>query len=405
MLITDAFYAEAERIVNRVVTSTAQSPTLLVRFGHLAQQPLAGTVIGIGVLLLAYYWIGVFGATIVVDSLATYVFDGFLTPLFSKLIDPIPSAFVRDAIMDADFGLLPTGLFLALGIVLPVLFCFYLMQSVLEDSGYLPRLAVLFDRLFRWLGLNGHSLIPLVLGFSCITMAVITTRMLPTRKERIILTFLLIMGIPCAPLLAVMFVILGEMSWTASATLFGIIGSQILLAGYIAAKIIPGKLPDLIMEIPQMRIPRPAIVIRKTWRRTWEFMREAVPIFLAASFVVFLIDRVGGLTALEEAARPFIHGILGLPDEYVQVFIKTAIRRENGATELKHIRGSFDNVQLVVAMLVMTFLVPCINATIVIIKERGIKVSVVMLLAVAIWAITAGGLLNWACRSFGVTFS
>jgi ferrous iron transport protein B len=111
------------------------------------------------------------------------------------------------------------------------------------------------------------------------------------------------------------------------------------------------------------------------------------------------------LTALEEVARPFIHGILGLPDEYVQVFIKTAIRRENGATELKHIRGSFDNVQLVVAMLVMTFLVPCINATIVIIKERGIKVSVVMLLAVAIWAITAGGLLNWACRSFGVTFS
>jgi ferrous iron transport protein B len=195
------------------------------------------------------------------------------------------------------------------------------------------------------------------------------------------------------------------MSWTASATLFGIIGTQILLAGYLASKIIPGKLPDLIMEIPQMRIPRPAIVLRKTWRRTWEFMREAVPIFLVASFVVFLIDRAGGLRILEETARPFIHGVLGLPDEYVQVFIKTAIRRENGATELKHIRDRFDNVQLVVAMLVMTFLVPCINATIVIIKERGLKVSIAIFFTVAIWAVVAGGLLNLVCRSFGITFS
>ncbi len=404
-LISDSFYSEAERIVDRVVTSTPASPSLLVRFGHFAQQPVKGTLVGIGVLILAYYWVGVFGATFIVDNLSSHVFDGFLIPLCEKVVSIIPSAFVREAIIDPDFGLLPTGLFLAVGIVLPILFCFYLLQAVLEDSGYLPRLAVLFDRLFRWLGLNGQSLIPLVLGFSCITMAVITTRMLPTRKERIILTLLLILGIPCAPLLAVMIVILGKMPWTASVCIFGVIGSQIILAGYIADKLLHGELPDLILEIPNMRIPRLRIIFSKTWRRTWSFMKEAVPIFLSASFLIFVFDRIGGLTILERVLQPFIGGVLGLPDEFVQVFIKTAIRRENGATELEHVRDQFDNVQLVVTMLVMTFLMPCINATIVIIKELGLKVSVAILGTVACWAIVVGALTNLVCRGFGITFT
>ncbi len=403
-VVADAFYAEAERIVDRVVMSSTTSPSLLVRFGALAQRPLPGTLIGLCVLVLAYYWVGVFGATFVVDNLSANLFEKILIPGCDAVVNQIPSAFVRDAIMDPDFGLLPTGLFLAIGIVLPVLFCFYSLQAVLEDSGYLPRLAVLFDRLFRRLGLNGQGLIPLILGFSCIAMAVITTRMLPTRKERNILT-LLVVGIPCAPLLAVMIVILDKMPWTAGAVVFGLVGVRILVTGYIAAKVLPGKLPDLILEIPRMRIPRLRILLSKTWRRTWQFMREAVPIFLAASFIVFLIDRVGGLTALENLARPFVHGALGLPDQAVQIFIKTAIRRENGATELEHVRDHFDNVQLVVTMLVMTFVMPCINATVVIVKERGLKACLAILGTTVLSAVATGALVNMICRALGVTFT
>ncbi|MFH2000420.1 MAG: nucleoside recognition domain-containing protein, partial [Planctomycetota bacterium] len=405
LLFANAFYAQSDRIVDRVTTSEAGSPSLLVRFGRVAQRPLAGTLIAVCVMIAAYYWVGVFGATLVVDALGRYVFDGFLVPLCDKMVAPIPSEFLRDAIMDPDFGLLPSGLFLAVGLVLPVLFCFYLLQAVLEDSGYLPRLAVLFDRLFRWLGLNGQSLIPLILGFSCVTMAVITTRMLPSRKERIILTLLLILGIPCAPLLAVMLVILHKMPWTAGATVFGVIGLQILVAGYVASKLIPGKLPDLILEIPKMRIPRPGIVLSKTWRRTWSFMREALPVFLLASFVVFLFNRMGGLSLMETLFRPFMQGFLGLPDESVQVFIKTAIRRESGAAELSLLSSQFSNLQLVVALLVMTFLMPCINAAIVIIKERGLKVALSILFLVAVWAVVAGSLVNAVCRGLGITFT
>lgn len=403
-VLVDAYYEDAGRIAQRVVVSSARSPNLLVRFGTLAQRPFSGLLIGLGVLILAYHWVGVFGATFIVDNLSARLFEGVLIPFFSNLTAAIPSAFVRDAIMDPDFGLLPTGLFLAIGIVLPVLFCFYSLQAVLEDSGYLPRLAVLFDRLFRHIGLNGQGLIPLVLGFSCIAMAVITTRMLPTRKERNILT-LLVVGIPCAPLFAVMVVILGKMPWTAGFLIFGLVLVRIVVAGFVASKVIPGRLPDLIMEIPRMRVPRLRILWAKTWRRTWDFMREAVPIFLIASFVVFLFDRAGGLAVIEKAARPIVNGLLGLPDQAVQVFIKTAIRRESGATELEHLRGQFTNLQLVVTLLVMTFVMPCINATIVIIKERGLKPCLAIMATVVVSALTIGALTNLICRALGITFT
>ena len=404
VLIADSFHAAAEQIASRTVRTTAAGPDLLVTLGRWAQRPFPGLLIAAGVVVLAYYWIGAFGATFVADNISTHLFGGVLIPLCERLVAPIPSAFVRDAIMDTDFGLLPTGLFLALGIVLPVLFCFYMLQAVLEDSGYLPRLSVLFDRMFRWMGLNGQGLLPLVLGFSCVTMAVITTRMLPSRKERILLTLLLILAIPCAPLLAVMLVILAPMPWTAGAVVFGVLISQTLLVGFLASKLLPGELPDLILEIPRMRVPRPWVILAKTWRRTWHFMREALPIFLLASFAVFLIDRAGGLAVVESLARPVTRGLLGLPDEATQVFIKTAIRRESGATELNLLREQFDNVQLVVTMLVMTFLVPCINSIIVVVKERGLWTSAAIGATVVVWALGVGGAVNGLCRVLGVTF-
>ena len=128
--------------------------------------------------------------------------------------------------VDPDFGILPTGVFLALGLVMPVLFCFYLVFGILESSGYLPRLSILLDKIIRKMGLNGKGVIPLVMGFSCVTMAILTTRLLDTKKEKNIATFLLLLGMPCAPLIAVMLVILDNMPFTATLTVFGIIFAQ-----------------------------------------------------------------------------------------------------------------------------------------------------------------------------------
>ena len=147
-----------------------------------------------------YLFVGVFGATYLVDTINSTLFESFLIPLTAKLVSPIPNEFIKDMIIDPDFGILPTGVFLALGLVMPVLFCFYLAFGLLEDSGYLPRLSILLDKLFIKMGLNGKGVVPLVMGFSCVTMAILTTRMLGTKKERNIATFLLLLGMPCAPL-------------------------------------------------------------------------------------------------------------------------------------------------------------------------------------------------------------
>jgi len=406
ILFANLYNKKAEQIINAVqkVEPPIKNP-FLMKFGDWCTQLSTGVPIAIAALYIMYLFIGSFGATLLVDTINGVIFEGYLIPWTTKLVSPIPSAFIRDMVVDPDFGILPTGVFLALGLVLPVLFCFYFAFGILEDSGYLSRLSILLDKVFQKMGLNGKGVIPLVMGFSCVTMAILTTRMLDTEKEKNIATFLLLLGMPCAPLLAVMFIILGKMPLSASITVFGLIFSQIIIAGMIVNKILPGRRIPLLMEIPPMRLPKPLQILKMSAAKTYFFMKEAVPVFIMASLVVFLFERMGGLAALERAAEPVIHGFMGLPVKSVQVFIKTLIRRESGATEIEHLSSIYDNVQLVVNLLVMTFLTPCMNAIIVLFKERGSRAAIAIMSTVMIYAILIGSMVNYTCRLLGVTFS
>ncbi len=404
-LITDIIYREAERIAGAVTSQPADTPALARRLGDLAQHPVWGVPIALVVVALMYLWVGELGATRVVDALNGGLFQGVLVPWCERLLAPLPWTLLRDALLDQDFGLLTTGLFLAFGIVLPVLFFFYLAFAVLNQSGYLARLTILLDRLLRGVGLNGKGVLPLAMGFSCVTMALITTRMLETRRERMIASFLLMLGVPCAPLLAVMLVILGDMPLSAGLGVFAILGLQVALAGMAADRALHGRISDFIMELPALRVPDPWRVLTHTVRETWSFMREAVPWFLAASLLLFTADRLGGLDLLESVARPVTAGLLGLPDEAVQVFIKTLIRRENGATELDLVRAGFTNLQVVVTMLMMVLLTPCVNAVLVLYKEQGVRDATLLILAVTGWALTVGAIVFHGCRLLGITFA
>jgi ferrous iron transport protein B len=320
-------------------------------------------------------------------------------------VRPIPSAFVRGALVDPQFGVLTAGLFLAFGIVMPVLLCFYLFFGVLEESGYLPRFSVLLHQALRRIGLTGKGVVPLVMGCSCVTMALLTTRMLDTRKEKLIASFLLILAMPCAPLIAVMFVILGRMPAFATVFLFGLLFLQLVVAGWIANRLIPGHLSELILELPPMRMPVLRSVVVSSWRRTWAFMKEAVPWFLFAAFVIYVIHWAGGLRVLERGARPLVGDLLGLPDSAVQVFMKTIVRREAGAAELDHLRTGYSNLQLLVTLVVMIPLMPCVNALVVLFKERGLKATALILAVSTTYAIAAGALVNYGCQWLGVTFT
>jgi ferrous iron transport protein B len=405
-LLVNLYNIKAEQIVKEIqeVEPPRKSP-FLVTFGDWCTQLHTGIPIAVSVLFLIYLFVGTFGATFVVDTINGVLFEGYIIPWTAKLLDPIPSQFFKDMIIDPDFGILPTGVFLALGLVMPVLFCFYLVFGILESSGYLPRLSILLDKVFRKMGLNGKGVIPLVMGFSCVTMAILTTRLLDTKKEKNIATFLLLLGMPCAPLIAVMLVILDKMPFSATLTIFGIIFAQTFIAGFLANKILPGQGSPLIFEIPPIRLPKPVQVIKSASHKTYFFIKEAIPVFVYASLFVFLFERVGGLEIAEDLLRPLTNNFMGLPEKSVQVFIKTIIRRESGATELEHLRNTYTNLQLVVNLLVMTFLTPCINAIIVLFKERGRFTATIIMGTVIVYAIVMGGLVNHICLALGITFT
>jgi ferrous iron transport protein B len=205
-------------------------------------------------------------------------------------------------------------------------------------------------------------------------------------------------------MLAVMLVILEPLPWTATVTLFGLLFVQVLIAGILANAIMPGRGSDFIQELSPVRVPRLWAVLNRARRQSWAFLKEALPAFMAASFLLFVLDRLGALGALERLSRPMVNGMLGLPDQSVQVFMKTMIRRENGAAELTLVKDHFNSLQLVVTLFVMTVILPCVNSAIVLLKEQGIKISVLLLLIISLYAIVAGAGLNWGCHALGVTF-
>ncbi|MGK5094459.1 ferrous iron transporter B [Deltaproteobacteria bacterium TL4] len=397
---------EATKIAESCQKTEAPSKNpFILTFGDWCTQLSTGIPIAVLVLALMYLFIGSFGATFLVDTINNVLFNQRLIPWVTRMVEPLPSAFFRNMIIDPDFGVLPTGVFLAMGLVLPVIFCFYIAFGILEDSGYLPRIAILLDRVFQKIGLNGKGVIPLVMGFSCVTMAVLTTRILNTEKEKNIACFLLFLCMPCAPLIAVMVIILEKMPMSATLTVLGFIVSQLLLAGYLANKFLKGGGSPLILEIPAMRVPKPWAVLKMSSLKTYFFMKEALPVFIIASLFVYIFQRWGGLQFLEKALGPLIATVMGLPEKSIQVFIKTMIRREAGAVELNHLRPLYTNLQMVTNLLLMIFLAPCINAIIVLFKERGSHAAAAIIGAVVVYAIIIASVMNHTCQWLGITFT
>jgi len=298
------------------------------------------------------------------------------------------------------------GLTYAVAIVLPVVTTFFLLFGFLEDSGYIPRLAIFSDRLFRAMGLNGKAVLPMVLGLGCDTMATMTTRILGTPKERLIAITLLALGVPCSAQLATIMGILGGISVWALLTLFAVVLSQMVLVGFVASRALPGDRSDFILELPPIRLPRLKNLLTKTALRVRWYLGEAVPLFLFGTALLFLLDRVGALDWLSNAARPLVTGALGLPPQAAQVFVMGFLRRDYGAAGLFKMAhdGSLSGVQAVVALTVMTLFVPCVANLLMIIKERGARTGLAILTFVTIVALGTGTVLNALIRMFNVTF-
>ncbi len=362
--------------------------------------PLTGVPILLAALFLLYEFVGVFGAQILVGWLETNLFNAYINPWVDKaLAAGVPWPALR-SLIGGEFGVVTLGLRYAIAIILPIVGTFFIAFSIIEDSGYLPRLAMLIDRIFKKIGLNGRAVIPMVLGFGCDTMATITTRTLETRRERVISTLLLSLAIPCSAQMGVMIALLAGAPLLLPAWL-AVIAGVFLLVGFLTARLLPGEQPSFYMELPPLRLPRLRNVLVKTYTRMEWYLREVFPLFIIASVVIW----VGTLTGLFDLAVrsliPFVRW-LGLPDQTAVAFLFGFFRRDYGAAGLYDLKGIMTAAQILVAVVTMTLFVPCLAQFAVTIKERGWKTALGMAAFIFPFALLVGGMVSWILRWTGL---
>lgn len=386
-----------EGISKEVLTRTGTEKKGISRFfGEITTHPVWGVPFLVLVIYLMYEFVGRFGAKVLVDYLELVVFGEYLNPWAEKIVTSLIPVQILQELFIGPYGIITMALTYAIAIILPITATFFIAFSIMEDSGYLPRLAAMLNKMFQTMGLNGKAVLPMVLGLGCDTMATLTTRILDTKKERLIVTLLLALGVPCSAQLGVILGMFGKQPVTALIVWIFVLTIVILFVGFLAAKIIPGQRTDFILELPPIRLPQFSNVLIKTVSRIEWYLKEAVPLFILGTLILFAADKLKILPFLQDAASPIIVNILGLPAKATESFIIGFLRRDYGAAGLFTLQeqGLLNTEQAVVSLVTITLFIPCIANLFMIIKERGLKAALAIAAFVFPFSILVGGLLH-----------
>jgi len=415
-IINQVRLSRAEEIVRQVQTAASQPKDSLSGFppermtsfiraglGRITMHPVWGILILLAVLFLLYEFVGVFGAGTIVNFLENVVFKTYINPFVANVLAKIiPVGWIVD-FFTGQYGMISMALSYGLAIILPIVGTFFLAFGIMEDSGYLPRLAVMVNRAFRVIGLNGKAVLPLVLGLGCDTMATMATRILPSRKERILTTLILSLGVPCSAQLGVIMGLMSGLSLKAFLWWFGCLFVIMFTVSYFANKVIRGTCSDFMMEIPPMRMPEITNILTKTFARVKWYLKEVIPIFILGTAVLFAMDKAGLLGWLEKAFSPVITGMMNLPAKATEAFLIGFFRRDYGAAGLYDLaqQGLLSPQQIVVALITITLFVPCFAQFLMMVKELGWKVGLIMVVFIFPLAILVGSLVNLLLNLFG----
>jgi ferrous iron transport protein B len=368
---------------------------------------LTHPILGIPVLFLVLYFglyrfVGVFAAGTVVDFLENTVFGEHISPwVTAEFSSFVPYPVLQDLFV-GEYGIFTQAMTYAIALILPIVGSFFLVFSVIEDTGYLPRLCLLLDGLFKKLGLSGRAVIPMILGFGCSTMATVVTRTLETRRERLIANILLALAIPCSAQLGIILSILsgnpkGLLIWA------GVIGLEFIFIGYLASRILPGEAPTFILEMPPLRRPRLSNIAVKTYSRMQWYFLEVLPLFVLGSFLIW-IGKLTGLFDLALKIMDYPTVWIGLPPDAADVFLFGFFRRDYGAAGLygMHDSGLLTGLQLVVAAVTLTLFMPCIAQFMMTIKERGLRTALLISGFIFPFAFFTGFIVNTLLKVLGV---
>jgi len=398
----DERWATIGSIIDEVQRVTHRHHTWFERLADATVAPLSGGIIALAIIISAFLVIRFIG-----ESLIGYV----LEPLFNNLWAPVllrlsdllggtgfPHDILIGKLVDGEvnfvesFGLLSSGLYVPFAMVLPYIISFYLVLGLLEDTGYLPRLAIMMDTIMHRLGLHGYAIIPTLLGLGCNVPAIMATRILESKRERFIAATLISIAVPCAALQAMIIGLVGERGGQYVAIVYGTLLVVWIILGVILRYAVKGFSPELLIEIPPYRLPPWRAVLQKLWMRTYGFLVEAVPIILGAVLAINILYFLGVFHAIANFTAPVVTGLLGLPKEAVTALAVGLLRKDVAVGLLAPLALSAK--QLVVGTVVLAVFFPCIATFVVLLRELGV---VNMLKAAGLMisvALVTGGILN-----------
>jgi ferrous iron transport protein B len=448
----------ANEILAQVYTNVRpRQPTFAQKLGWWATHPFKGMVMLLAVLYFTFWFVGLLGAGTSVGFLENVVFARYVSPWAIRVVDAVlpfphmhetqksnykfeipltpargillhessrnilvptyslapgatPGGWTQARRLAHDFlvgeyGVITMALSYALAIVLPIVTTFFLVFSMLEDSGYLPRLAAMLNRVFRTMGLNGKAVLPMVLGLGCDTMATMTTRILETRKERVITTLLLALSIPCSAQLGVLLAMLASVSFGAAA-FWVLLNIMLMIAvGRLASRLLGGPSSDFILELPPMRRPQLSNVFIKTFARLEWYLKEVIPLFVLGTAILFVLDKLNVLGWIARLGEPLVAGWLGLPRETATAFLVGFLRRDFGAVYLLDASTGPHPImtphQVLVSMVTITLFMPCIATLFMIARELGKKTALWITVFIFPFAFFVGGVVNQLGKLMG----
>ncbi|MBF0345389.1 MAG: ferrous iron transport protein B [Nitrospirae bacterium] len=325
----------------------------------------------------------------------------FWLPVDRWINSIVPPGVYNDFLL-GNYGVLSVGIANAFLTILPILSIFFLTYGTLEDIGYVPNLSVLTRRIFEKFGLSGAAIMPIVLGFSCKTMATLTTKSLYTKKEKYIAIYLIGFALPCSAQMGLNISILGRMGFRA----FVIAFSLLILIEIVTGLVLNRFLKDdstryFIQELPLIRLPNPKDIIKKTYYRIYWFIKEAVPVFICAPLLLFTADKLGVLALIKKLFAPVVEGFLGFPIRMVDVILLTVARREVASGLFINLieKGEINYVQCIVAAVFTTMFIPCFANIGAMIKELGLKSALYMVFIISTSALLIAATLNWVLVS------
>jgi ferrous iron transport protein B len=386
-------WIEIGQIIKKTVHVEHRHHTIREQISDLTIKPTTGILIAFGVIFCAFFFVRLIG-----ENLINYIFDPVFEDIYLPLINQLSTnlgpgilhtILIGEYGVEIDFieslGMLTTGLYVPIAAVLPYIIAFYFTLSLLEDSGYLPRLATLVDRVFHKLGMHGHGIIPLFLGFGCNVPGALSTRTLETRKQRFISATLLAICVPCIAQMAMIFGALGRYGLTYIGIVFITLTSLYIILGLLLNKFIKGESPEIFLEIPTYRRPSLRATLKKTWMRVRWFLKEAIPFLFIGVFVINILYTLGILQWISTLVSPLMNIIFGLPGDASIALIMGFLRKDLAVGML--ITFNMTPMQLVVAVTMLTIYFPCVATFSVLIRELGIRdmiKSAVLMIGIAV---------------------